>query len=105
MKFIPMLALMLLGKEQGYHWFNLGIAPLSGLETRSLAPLWTRLAAFVAQHGEHFYNFQGLRQYKDKFDPEWQPRYLATPGGLTLPGVLTNLASLISGGLKGVVAK
>lgn len=99
------IKLMLWGKEQGYRWFNLGVAPLTGMEARSLAPLWTKMAAFVAQHGEHFYNFQGLRQYKDKFDPEWQARYLATPGGLTLPGVLTNLASLISGGLKGVVTK
>ena len=31
--------LMLWGKQQGYRWFNLGMAPLSGLEGRSLAPL------------------------------------------------------------------
>lgn len=99
------LKLMLWGKENGYRWFNLGMAPLSGLEARTLAPLWARMGAFIASHGEHFYNFQGLRQYKEKFDPEWQPRYLATPGGLTLPGVLTNLASLVSGSLKGVVSR
>lgn len=97
--------LMLWGKQQGYGWFNLGVAPLSGLEDRALAPLWTRLGAMVFRHGEHFYNFQGLRQYKEKFDPEWQPRYLASPGGLVLPRVLTDLASLISGGLKGVITK
>ena len=57
------------------------------------------------RHGEHFYNFQGLRQYKDKFDPEWEPKYLASPGGLALPRILTNIAALISGGLKGVIAK
>ncbi|HEY8183629.1 MAG TPA: phosphatidylglycerol lysyltransferase domain-containing protein, partial [Thermoanaerobaculia bacterium] len=55
--------------------------------------------------GEHFYNFQGLRQYKEKFDPIWEPMYLASPGGLALPRILTNLATLISGGLRGVVAK
>jgi lysylphosphatidylglycerol synthetase-like protein (DUF2156 family) len=46
-----------------------------------------------------------LRQYKEKFDPEWEPKYLASPGGLALPRILTNIASLISGGLKGVIAK
>lgn len=97
--------LMLWGKQEGFRWFNLGMAPLSGLETRALASLWTRLGAFVFQYGEHFYNFQGVRQYKDKFDPEWKPKYLACPGGLVLPLVLANVASLISGGLKGVVAK
>jgi phosphatidylglycerol lysyltransferase len=53
----------------------------------------------------NLYNFQGLRQYKEKFDPEWSPRYLASPGGLALPRILTNLASLIAGGLKGIVTK
>ena len=98
--------LMLWGKEQGYHWFSLGVAPLSGLESHpELGPLWSRVGAFVYRHGEHFYNFQGLRHYKDKFDPEWEPRYLAIPGGLKLPRVFTNIASLISGGMKGVIAK
>jgi phosphatidylglycerol lysyltransferase len=97
--------LMLWGKQNGFRWFNLGMAPLSGLEGRSNIPIWRRLGAFVFHHGEHFYNFQGLRQYKAKFDPEWEPKYLASPGGLALPRILTNLASLTSGGIKGIVAK
>jgi phosphatidylglycerol lysyltransferase len=83
----------------------MGMAPLSGLENRALAPLWNRLGAFVFRHGEHFYNFQGLRKYKEKFNPQWRPKYLAAPGGLSLPQTFTNLATLISGGIKGVVAK
>jgi len=99
------ICLMLWGKEQGYRWFSLGMAPFSGLENGTLAPLWNRLGAFVYRYGEHFYNFQGLRQYKDKFDPEWRPKYLALPGGLALPQIFANIARLISGGMKGVVAK
>jgi phosphatidylglycerol lysyltransferase len=99
------LTLMLWGREHGFSWFNLGMAPLSGFETRALAPLWSRLGGLVYRHGEHFYNFRGLRQYKDKFDPVWTPRYLASPGGWSLPVVLTSVAALIGGGLKGVVAK
>jgi len=99
------IQLMLWGKTQGYQWFNLGMAPLSGLEDYGLAPLWNRVGAYVFQHGEHFYNFQGLRQYKEKFGPEWTPKYVACPGGLVFPRILVNVASLISGGLKGVVAK
>jgi phosphatidylglycerol lysyltransferase len=97
--------LMLWGKEQGIRWFNMGMAPLSGLENRALAPLWNRLGAFVFRHGEHFYNFQGLRKYKEKFNPQWRPKYLAAPGGLSLPQTFTNLATLISGGMRGVIAK
>jgi phosphatidylglycerol lysyltransferase len=100
-----LVEIMLWGKQQGYRWFNLGMAPMSGFEDRALAPLWSRVGSFLFRYGEHFYNFQGLRQYKEKFDPAWEPRYLASPGGLALPRIVTNVASLISGGLKGVVAK
>ncbi len=97
--------LMQWGRDEGYAWFNLGMAPLSGLPEHELAPLWNRVGSIVFRHGEHFYNFQGLRAYKEKFDPVWTPRYLAAPGGLHLARVLTNLAGLISGGLRGVIAK
>ncbi len=97
--------LMLWGKAEGYGHFNLGMAPLSGLDPRALAPLWNRAGSLVFRFGEHFYNFRGLRQYKEKFDPIWEPRYLASPGGLALPRILTNVAALISGGLGGIVHK
>jgi phosphatidylglycerol lysyltransferase len=100
-----LLKLMLWGKGEGYTWFNLGMAPLSGLESRALAPLWSRFGALAFRHGEHFYNFRGLRQYKEQFGPTWEPRYLAVPSRLALPRVLSNLATLVSGGLTGVVAK
>jgi phosphatidylglycerol lysyltransferase len=97
--------IMLWGKQEGYRWFNLGMAPLSGLENRSLAPLWNRVGTYLFKHGEHFYNFQGLRQYKNKFDPIWKPKYLVCPGGLALPRILTNIVSITSGGIKGVINK
>lgn len=97
--------LMLRGREEGFHWFNLGMAPLAGVEGHRLAPAWNRIAEIVYRHGEHFYNFQGLRAYKDKFDPVWEPKFLASPGGLWLPIILTNVATLISGGAKGLVGK
>lgn len=99
------LKMMLWGKEQGYRWFDLGMAPFSGFEKNELAPIWVRLGSFLFRYGEHFYNFQGLRQYKEKYDPVWESSYLACPGGLVLPRILTNLATLISGGVKGVIAK
>jgi phosphatidylglycerol lysyltransferase len=99
------IELMLWGRAQGYRWFNLGMAPLAGLENRALAPLWHRLGSFLFRHGESFYNFEGLRRYKAKFDPIWEPRYMASPGGLQLPRVLLDVATLISGGLKELIAK
>jgi phosphatidylglycerol lysyltransferase len=97
--------LMLWARDEGYREFDLGMAPLSGFERRALAPAWQRLGALVYRHGEHFYHFRGLRQYKEKFNPEWEPRYLATPGGLAIPRILANVTGLVSGGLVGVVRK
>jgi phosphatidylglycerol lysyltransferase len=82
----------------GYVEFNLGMAPLAGLPAPRASRAWTRAGHFVYRHGEAFYNFQGLRAYKSKFDPVWQPRYLAYPGGLTLPRVAADVAALIAGG-------
>lgn len=97
--------LMLHGRAQGYRRFNLGMAPMSGFEERRGAPMWQAVGTLLFRHGEHFYNFRGLRAYKQKFDPVWTPRYLASPGGLALPRILANVASLIGGGLTGVVRK
>jgi phosphatidylglycerol lysyltransferase len=99
------VSLILRAQQQGYRWFNLGMAPLSGLENRAIGTVWSRIGALAYRFGENFYNFQGLRQYKEKFDPVWEPMYLASPGGLALPRILTNLAALISGGLRGVISK
>lgn len=97
--------LMLWGKEKGYRWFNLGMAPLSGVESYEFAPLWNRVASFIYTHGEQFYNLQGLKTYKGKFNPVWQPKYLAAPGGFAVPQILTNIAAVTSGGIKGVITK
>lgn len=90
---------------------TLGFPLLTGGSVR--ARLWSSwglsseesFGGLLFERGEHFYNFQGLRQYKEKFDPEWHPRYLASPGGLALPRILTNIVTLISGGLRGVVVR
>jgi phosphatidylglycerol lysyltransferase len=99
------IQLMMWAKQEGYRWFNLGMAPLSGLQSRRTATLWSRFGAMIFGRGERFYNFRGLHRYKDKFDPEWEPRYLAVPANIALPVALANLASLISGGLSGMVRR
>lgn len=92
-------------RDQGYRHFNLGMAPLSGLSRREVAPVWDRVANTFYEHGERYYNFKGLRAFKSKFHPDWQPRYLAVAGGLNPVLALLDATLLISGGLKGVVKK
>jgi phosphatidylglycerol lysyltransferase len=94
------IEIMLWGQAEGYRRFNLGMAPLSGLSTHPLAPLWHKLATRIFHRGESFYNFQGLRGYKEKFGPEWEPRYIAVPGTWSLPTALLDATMLIGGGLR-----
>lgn len=93
------------GKAHGFEWFNLGMAPLSGLNRDSESTLWHHFGTLVYRHGEHFYNFDGLRHYKEKFDPVWRPLYLASPGGIALPAILVNVASLMAGSMLGIISK
>ena len=91
-----LIELMLWGRQERYRWFNLGMAPLSGVDDRPLAPLWNRAVHLAYSHGDRFYSFEGLRKYKEKFHPVWQPKYLASPGGIALPRILTDLTALIA---------
>lgn len=97
--------LMLHFQAEGYQRFGLGMAPMSGMASHELAPRWHRFGRMLFDHGETFYNFRGLRGFKDKFDPVWEPRYLVAGGGLAPLLTLADVAALISGGLRGMIAK
>ena len=90
------ICLMENAKAEGFEWFNLGMAPLSGLPRHRLASRWSRLGALIYRHGDSFYNFEGLRAFKSKFKPVWRPRYLAHPGGLSMARVLMDATTLIA---------
>ncbi len=100
-----MVGLILHYKAQGYARFSLGMVPLSGLQPRRGAPITQRLGSMIFRRGEQLYNFQGLRRFKDKFQPDWEPRYMAVPAGLDPLVALADTAALIAGGLTGLVKR
>ncbi len=97
--------IMLHLQAEGYQRFGLGMSPMAGMAERRRAPRWQRLGRLLFDHGERFYNFRGLHSFKDKFEPVWEARYLAAPNGLVPLFVLADVAALIGGGAKGVVAR
>ena len=97
--------LMVWGKAAGFRWFNLGAVPFAGLEAHPLASRWNRLGALLYRRGGEIYDFEGLRAFKEKFDPVWTPNYLACPGGLAAARVLIDVNQLISGGARGLFAR
>lgn len=93
------------GRTQGYEAFEFGMAPLAGLEDRPLAPMMSRVGRLLFERGEEIYNFQGVRRYKDKYDPVWQPRYIAGPRKWAIPLLLADVGLLSSGGMAGLAKR
>lgn len=84
------------GQAEAYRWFTLGVAPLSGIDGRKLAPAWARGAAFLFRHGENFYGFEGLRSYKAKFATHWESRYIAGPRGMAFALGIAAVHNIVS---------
>src|SRR5207245_575302 len=91
------LSLLLHAKDAGYRTFNLGMAPLASVGEHRGSHLRERLAGLAFRRGEQWYNFQGVRFYKQKFDPDWVPRYMAYQGAWEWPVALANVSALIAG--------
>ncbi|WP_432510365.1 bifunctional lysylphosphatidylglycerol flippase/synthetase MprF [Kineococcus sp. SYSU DK001] len=90
-------------QENGFTAFSLGMAPLAGLRTDESASMWDRIGHLLWTHGEQFYNFKGLREFKQGFLPQWRTCYVAAPGGPDLPNAMVDVVTLVGGGLRGVL--
>lgn len=98
-----MVSLLLQGQAAGYRRFNLGMAPLASVGEHRGAHVRERLARLFVQRGEPWYNFQGLRYYKEKFDPDWLPRYMAYQHGWEWPMAIVYVSALTAGGWRSMV--
>ena len=81
-------------EEMGHETFNLGLSALSGVGEKPEDPLVERAMHFVYEHMNQFYSFKGLHEFKEKFHPHWEPRYLVYPGSPNLPRVWTALGMM-----------
>ncbi|ACK65052.1 protein of unknown function DUF470 [Rippkaea orientalis PCC 8801] len=84
-------------KAQGYDGFNLGLSALSGLAETPASPHLEKVLHYLYEHLNRFYHFQGLHDYKNKFQPRWEPRYLVYPRAIALPEVVVALIRADSG--------
>ncbi len=72
--------LMLALREEGYRKFALGVAPFAGIGKGPGASL-TEKAIHQLQHFDWLAHSRGIFQYKLKFEPDWEDRYVAYQGG------------------------
>ncbi|MBB6672783.1 bifunctional lysylphosphatidylglycerol flippase/synthetase MprF [Cohnella nanjingensis] len=83
-------------KASGYERFNLGMAPLASVGESEYSYRGERIARLIFLKGNHFYSFQGLRRFKEKFDPVWEPRYLAYPKNAPLAKIMYGVTRIVS---------
>ena len=84
-------------KEAGYDRFNLSLSPLAGVGAKPSARRVEKALNYLFNHLNQFYNFKGLHQFKEKFQPRWEPRYLVFPNRAALPEVILGLVRADSG--------
>jgi phosphatidylglycerol lysyltransferase len=79
-------------KSQNITYVNLGFAPMSGLNDPHT--FREKSMKFAYEKIRSFAHYKGLREYKEKFDPEWHNKYLIYQHDydlLQVPTVLTNV--------------
>jgi phosphatidylglycerol lysyltransferase len=91
------VALFQWAKAQGYATFNLGLSALSGVGEHPGDPAVERALHYIYEHINQFYSFKGLHAFKEKFYPQWSPRFLVYPGPASLPAVAVAMIRADSG--------
>lgn len=79
-------------KDEGYNAVNLGFAPLSGIDDARTFP--EKSMKFAYEKIKTFAQYKGLREYKEKFEPQWTNKYLIYQDDydlLKVPKILTNV--------------
>ncbi|MGB6769643.1 MAG: phosphatidylglycerol lysyltransferase domain-containing protein [Methyloceanibacter sp.] len=91
-----LVQLLLHFKRDGYNTFSIGVAPLSGSNKHPLARSHG-VPWLIASVARRYYNFDGIRAFKAKFDPAWEPRYLVASGAFGPYLALFNIGMSIVG--------
>lgn len=86
----------------GARRLSLGLAPVGGLGGPG-AKIEERLLAAGSRAVRRWYDVAGLRFFKAKFDPCWQPRYAAVPHAWDGPALGMALLLLHFGGIRGLL--
>jgi phosphatidylglycerol lysyltransferase len=79
-------------RDQGLEEASLANAPLANVNAPS--GFLERLAALLFEKMNGFYGYKSLFQFKKKFAPRWEGRYLVYPGRVDLPRVAYAMASV-----------
>ncbi len=80
------------GRHQNYQYLNLGLVPMSGIENPDNPA--EQVVKFAYEKIKRFKNFQGQRDFKEKYATEWLNKYLVYDNDfdlIQLPGALNKV--------------
>lgn len=95
--------LALWAQAQGFKEFDLGLAPLAGLKEQERPSTVARLGAYIYARGGRFYGFEGLRAFKNKFDPVWEPAFICAANQWRVAAAAVAVAALTGGGIRNIL--
>ena len=88
------LNLFIYAQDNGFKYFNLGMAPLSNVGIYKSAYLSERIASFIFKYADSLYPFKGLRNYKSKYATKWESRYTCfAKGNFIITSILAIIAA------------
>jgi phosphatidylglycerol lysyltransferase len=86
------VSMMNWAKDQRYETFSLSAVTAVGKGIEPGEPAIAKVVSLVSVPINRLYKFKGIYNFKEKFNPYWEPRYLAYPGMTALiPTLLTML--------------
>jgi phosphatidylglycerol lysyltransferase len=86
---------MVWAKQKGMKWFHLGHASLPNPSQGALAPFERWIPGLLSPHSDTNHALEARRR-RDRYNPEWMPRYLAAPSEVPLSVAFANIHALVS---------
>jgi phosphatidylglycerol lysyltransferase len=89
-------------KNKGYNIVSMGGAPLHGVggENQDAIKILDRGMHFIYEHVDEVYHYKQLYEFKEKYGPRWENRYIVYENILDLPRVIIALVNAHMPNLK-----
>ena len=83
-------------KEAGYAYVDLGMAPTRDGADLNREFITEKTARYIYEYGYHFYSFQGLKAYKNKYVDIWKKSFIAYRKSSQIAFTMFQLMSVIN---------
>lgn len=84
------------GRELGFRYADLGMAPAGSRVDASREFVMERIARCIYEEGYHFYSFRGLKSYKSRYVDVWEDRFIACRKQSQIAVTMVQLMSVIN---------